>query len=95
VSVLVALTEAGYADAATYSFHQDWHVADTDCYIKSILTGTARARAALAAQAGAPAADVRSYIADYLTRFRSSAGEFVVPIPAIIGSGSRPVATRG
>jgi SAM-dependent methyltransferase len=85
-----ALTEAGFADAAAHSFHQDWHVADADRYIESILTGTVRARAVLAAQSGDAAAGVRSYIAEYLTRFRASAGDFVVPMPAIIGSGARP-----
>ena len=85
-----ALAEAGFADAAATSFHQDWHVANTDRYIESILTGTVRARAVLAAQSGAAASGVRSYIADYLTRFRVPAGELVVPMPAIIGSGARP-----
>jgi len=85
-----ALAEAGFADPAACSFHQDWLVANTDRYIESILTGTVRARAMLAAQSGAAAAGVRSYIADYLTRFRALAGELVVPMPAIIGSGARP-----
>ena len=85
-----ALPEAGFADAAAYSFHQDWHVADADRYIESILTGTVRARAVLAAQSGTAAAGVRSYIADYLTRFQAPTGELVVPMPAIIGSGARP-----
>src|SRR5262245_18921149 len=35
-----ALAEAGFADAAAYSFQQDWHVADADRYIESILNGT-------------------------------------------------------
>jgi SAM-dependent methyltransferase len=56
-----ALAETGFADAAAYSFHQDWHVADADRYIESILTGTVRTRAVLAAQSGAAAAGVRSY----------------------------------
>ena len=85
-----ALEEAGFADAGAYSFHQDWHVANADRYIEFILTGTVRARAVLAAQSGAAAAGVRSYIADYLARFRASGGELVVPMPAIIGSGARP-----
>ena len=87
--MLAALAEAGFADATAYSFHQDWRVANADRYIESILTGTVRARAVLAAQSGAAVAGVRSYIADYLTRFRSPAGELVVPMPAIIGSGAR------
>jgi SAM-dependent methyltransferase len=85
-----ALSEAGFADAAAYSFRQDWHVANADRYIESILTGTVRARAVLAAQSGDAAVGVRAYIADYLTRFRASAGDLVVPMPAIIGSGARP-----
>jgi SAM-dependent methyltransferase len=85
-----ALAEAGFADVAAHSLHQDWHVANADSYIQAILTGTVRARAVLAAQSDAAAAGVRSYIADYLARFRTSAGELVVPMPAIIGSGARP-----
>lgn len=85
-----ALAEAGFTKTAAHSFHQDWHVANTDRYIESILSGTVRARAVLAAQSGAAATGVRSYIADYLTRFQTSAGELVVPMPAIIGSGARP-----
>ena len=69
---------------------QDWRVANADRYIESILTGTVRARAVLAAQSGSAMASVRSYIADYLTRFRAPDGELIVPMPAIIGSGARP-----
>jgi ubiquinone/menaquinone biosynthesis C-methylase UbiE len=85
-----ALVEAGFADVAAHSFQQDWRVANADRYIESILTGTVRARAVLAAQSDAAANGVRAYIADYLTRFRTPNGEFVVPMPAIIGSGARP-----
>src|SRR5262245_42492694 len=82
-----ALAEAGFADAAAYSFQQQWHVANADRYIESILTGTVRARAILAAQSGAAADGVRSYLGDYLTRFRAANGELVVPMSAIIGIG--------
>jgi len=84
-----ALAEAGFADTAANPFHQDWHVANADRYVESILTGTVRARAVLASQSGAAATGVRSYIADYLTRFQAPTGELVVPMPAIIGSGAR------
>jgi hypothetical protein len=70
--------------------NQDWHIASADSYIESILAGTVRARAVLAAQSGAAADGVRSYISDYLNRFRVPTGELVVPMPAIIGSGARP-----
>lgn len=85
-----ALAEVGFTDVAAYSFDQDWHVPNANIYIESILAGTVRARAVLAAQSGDAAVGVRAYIADHLTRFSSSAGELVVPMPAIIGSGARP-----
>ncbi len=84
-----ALEETGFADVEAYSFDQNWHVANADGYIESILTGTVRARAVLAAQSGAASDGVRSYIADYLTRFRAPTGQLVVPMPAIVGSGAR------
>ena len=37
-----------------------------------------------------PISDMFTYIADYLTRFRVPAGGLAVPMPAIIGSGTRP-----
>jgi ubiquinone/menaquinone biosynthesis C-methylase UbiE len=88
--MVAALTEVGFTDPAAYSFSQDWRVASADRYIESILSGTVRARAVLASQSGAAAADVRSYIANYLARFRTPTGELAVPMPAIIGSGTRP-----
>ena len=74
--MVAALTEVGFIDPAAYSFSQDWRVANADRYIDSLLSGTVRAGAALASQSGATAADVHSYIANYLTRFRTPTGEF-------------------
>ena len=88
--MVTALSEVGFTDSAAYSFSQDWRVANADRYIESILSGTVRARAALASQSDAAATGVRSYIAEYLNRFRTPTGELAVPMPAIIGSGMRP-----
>jgi SAM-dependent methyltransferase len=85
-----ALAEVGFTDVGAHSLNQDWHIASADSYIESILAGTVRARAVLAAQSGAAADGVRSYISDYLNRFRVPTGELVVPMPAIVGSGARP-----
>jgi SAM-dependent methyltransferase len=84
------LTEAGFASVAAQSVSQNWRVANADQYIESIMSGTVRARAVLAAQTGASAAGVRAYIADYLVRFKAANGELAVPMPAIVGSGARP-----
>lgn len=84
-----ALTEAGFIDASACSLAQIWRIADADQYIQSILTGTVRARAVLAAQSGSSGARVRSFIADYLASFRTADGKLELPMPAIIGSGAR------
>jgi SAM-dependent methyltransferase len=85
-----ALAEAGFAEAAAQLFPQDWQVPNADRYIESIMAGTVRASAVLAAQPRDAAAGVRAYIADYLSRFRMPAGGLAIPMPAIIGSGMRP-----
>ena len=86
-----ALAEVGFGEAAAYSLPQHWHVPDADHYIESILAGTVRARAVLAAQSGAAATGVRTFITDYLARFQIPAGGLVLPMPAIIGTGVRTV----
>jgi SAM-dependent methyltransferase len=84
------LQEAGFADTAAYSFHQEWQVPDADHYMAAILTGTARAAAVLAAQSSEARARVRDYIAKYLTRLPMPPGGSHLPMPAVIGSGKRP-----
>ena len=85
-----ALVEADFTDVRGESFDQSWQVRDANGYVAAILDGTVRARAVLAAQTGLALADVHAYIAQYLTRFAASDGTLIVPMPAVIGSGSRP-----
>lgn len=85
-----ALTESGFADISACSLQQEWNVADADRYMESILAGTVRAAAVLAAQTKAALVDIRNYIAESLKRFPADAGGSAVPLPAIIGSGARP-----
>jgi hypothetical protein len=70
----LALEEAGFADSTAFSFNQEWNVANADLYMDAILTGTVRAGAVLAAQSADATSAVRSYIAEYLTRFQTPAG---------------------
>jgi SAM-dependent methyltransferase len=65
-----ALTESGFADTAACSLQQEWNVADADRYMESMLTGTVRAAAVLAAQTRAALVDVRDYVAASLKRLR-------------------------
>ena len=85
-----ALIEAGFTDVHAESFDQSWQVCDANGYVAAILNGTVRARAVLAAQTGLALANVHAYIAQYLTRFAATDGTLIVPMPAIIGSGTRP-----
>jgi SAM-dependent methyltransferase len=84
------LIEAGFTDVCAESFDQSWQVRDANGYVAAILGGTVRARAVLAAQTGSALANVHAYIAQYLTRFAASDGTLIVPMPAVIGSGTRP-----
>ena len=84
-----ALTESGFVDTAACSFQQEWNVADTDRYIESILTGTVRAAAVLAAQTKEAGIDIRDHIAEFLKRSPAAAGGSAVPLPALVGSGAR------
>lgn len=88
--MLDAITEAGFTGVDALSVDQDWHVSGVDQYLDAMLKGTVRARAVLAAQTKEASANVRTYLADYLNRFRTPAGALVVPMPAIVGSGARP-----
>ena len=57
---------------------------------RAVLMPCSAATVSCTCRTPAAAAGARSYIADYLSRFRSPAGGLVVPMPAIIGSGARP-----
>ncbi len=87
--MIAGLTNAGFAAVAAYSVAQEWRLANEERYIESILTGTVRASAILAAQSGPAAAGVRDYIVEQLARFKTASGELVLPMPAIVGSGAR------
>jgi SAM-dependent methyltransferase len=84
-----ALVEAGFTDVRAESFDQSWQVSDANGYVAAILDGTVRARAVLAAQTGLALTNVHAYIAQYLTRFAAPDGTLIVPMPAVIGSGTR------
>jgi SAM-dependent methyltransferase len=84
-----ALADSGFTEVEAYSFHQNWHIADAGRYVEAIRTGTVRARAVLSAQSDSAEAGVSSYIEEYLVRFRAPSGGLIVPMPAIIGSGTR------
>lgn len=85
-----ALLAAGFADVIAWRFDQAWDIDNAEQYIASILAGTVRSRALLAAQSEAASVEIRAYIADYLARFRTPTGAIAVPMPAVIGSGRRP-----
>lgn len=84
-----ALTEIGFADAVARSVSQTWHIPDADAYVAAILGGAVRSRAVLRAQTQTARTSVRDFIADYIERFRDPAGGFAIPMPAIVGSGTR------
>lgn len=87
-SMKAALGQAGFTDCAVKSVAQDWQVHDVDEYVDAILTGTLRARAVLAAQSSVAMESVRTFLAQRLEEFRGQDGQIVIPLPALVGSGT-------
>jgi len=86
-----ALDEVGFVATSAYSLHQEWAVANADRYIDAILGGTVRAAAVLKAQSAEALADIRDYIEESLRRLPGAGSNTLVPMPAVIGSGQRPI----
>ena len=84
-----ALTEIGFSDVKTVSFEQYWHVKSGAHILHAMRTGSVRARALLAAQSDAAAKGIKKFLEDTLCSMPSPAGGFDVPLPAIIGSGTK------
>ena len=84
-----ALVLSGFAEVSVHLVAQSWNIPDADAYIAAILGGAVRSRAVLRAQDAKARDGVRAYIAEYIERFRTPRGDFAIPMPAIIGVGTR------
>ena len=83
------LTEIGFAKAEATLFPQYWRLQSARQLLDAVHEGTVRTRAVLAAQTPDVIAKIAAYIEAGFDGVRSDAG-YNVPMPAIIGSGTKP-----
>lgn len=84
-----AMVETGFADVTAIQSPQDWQVNSAQQMLDAVYEGTVRTRAMLDAQTDAQLAAIRGAIEQAIAPLRNGNG-FVVPMTAVIGSGSKP-----
>ncbi len=84
-----ALSEIEFSTVDAVLFEQYWHVENAAQILSAIRTGTVRARALLAAQSDAAVNGIHQFLEKTISSMGSEAGGFDVPLPAIIGSGTK------
>lgn len=85
-----ALSEAGLVDVRTSVVSQAWRFDAPGDFLDAILEGAVRAKALLEAQDVSALSTIRSVVAEGAARFTSGPDGYVVPMPAVVGSGARP-----
>ncbi|MCH8953638.1 MAG: hypothetical protein IID49_16160, partial [Proteobacteria bacterium] len=73
----------------TLTAPQTWHMDDPLGLITAIVEGAVRARALYLAQTEAARAAIDAAVKDGMERFPAVGGGYAVPMPAIIGSGTK------
>jgi len=85
-----ALRETGLTDVKAQFLEQDWPVRSGDQIMQAVLTGAVRSRAVLSAQSDAEKKAIREFFEKTLSGLPRSGANYLVPLPAIIGSGAKP-----
>lgn len=84
-----ALRATGLQDPAVIEVEQFWELDDPMSLVNSFMEGAVRARGLLLAQNDAAREAVFAAIAAGMAQFESGDGGYRVPMPALIGSGTR------
>ena len=84
-----AMTTRGFAKARAETLPQNWSFANSDGYIASIVDGTVRSRGLLNAQTRADREAIEAALRKGLQKFQQDAGDYRIPMPALIGSAIR------
>ena len=84
-----ALTEIGFADVHANLIDLTWQVASAAQILHAIRVGAVRARALLEAQEADALINIEAALEASLSDVSNGAGTFDVPLPAIIGSGTK------
>ena len=84
-----ALGAAGLKDPGTRGVAQTWHLARPQDMMPAFLEGTVRTRALFAGQTETAQAAIVSTVEEALRRFQAGPGGYKLPMPALVGWGSR------
>ena len=84
-----ALEETGFRDVETMTAPQIWRVGGPSDMITALIEGTVRTRALYLAQTDSARATIEAALAEGISRFPKVEDGYAVPMPALIGWGSR------
>jgi SAM-dependent methyltransferase len=87
--MVAALKEVGLLDVEATFVDQRWHVDSAAQMLEAMRTGTVRARALLGAQSKDALAKIQQFLNDALSGMKGAGGGFDVPLPALVGSGTK------
>jgi len=89
-----ALSAAGLVDLEVASVPQAWRFDAPDDFVAAMLDGAVRARALLEAQEPCALAAIRHVVALGTARYARADGACHLPMPALVGSGTKPAPRR-
>ena len=84
-----ALAEHGFREPATIGVEQIWEFDRETGLVDAFLEGAVRARALIMAQSDAVRDAIVAGVADGMQAFRTADGVYRLPMPALVGSGSK------
>lgn len=85
-----ALHDIGFADVDAKFVEQKWPVRSADHVLDAVLKGAVRSKALLAAQTDAQFSAIRGFFEETLAGLPRDGENYLVPLSAIIGSGTKP-----
>jgi hypothetical protein len=89
-----ALSTAGLVDVEVASVLQAWRFDAPGDFVEAMLDGAVRAKALLEAQETRVLAAIRHVVARGTARYAGADGARHLPMPALVGSGTKPTPRR-
>jgi len=89
-----ALSTAGLVDVEVASVPKGWRFDAPGDFVEAMLDGAVRARALLEAQEPRALAAIRHAVARGTARYAGADGACHLPMPALVGSGTKPIPRR-
>lgn len=88
-----ALADTGLVDIAISTVLQVWRFEAPGDFLDAIMQGAVRAKALLEAQDARALATIRAVVAQGAARFAHERDGYRIPMPALVGSGAKPMSS--